>query len=80
MLLSKHDIGKWPHLYVIFELNPGLILENKGIHAVVQNKGKEMLRKGKIGQNIWNLGQKCTKFEYILKKRKRLCAIGPVIC
>ena len=69
-----------PLIYVIFKLNPGLILENKGINAVVQNKGKEMLRKGKIGQNIWNLGQKCTKFEYILKKGKRLCAIGPVIC
>ena len=41
-----------PLIYVIFKLNPGLILENKGINAVVQNKGKEMLRKGKIGQNI----------------------------
>ena len=50
-----------PFIYVLFELNPGLILPNKGIHAVVQEKGKELLRKGKFGQ-------KCTKFEYILKK------------
>ena len=69
-----------PLICVIFELNPRIILENKGMHATVQNKGKEMLRKSKIGQNIWNLGQKCTKCEYILKKGKRLCAIGPVIC
>ena len=41
-----------PFIYVLLELNPGLILENKGMHAVVQEKGKEMLRKGKIGQNI----------------------------
>ena len=69
-----------PFIYVLFELNPGLILPNKGIHAVVQEKGKELLRKGKLGQNIWKFGQTCTKFEYILKKGRWLCTVGPVIC
>ena len=65
-----------PFIYVLLELNPGLILENKGMHAVVQEKGKEMLRKGKIGQNIWKFGQNCTKSEYILKKGRWFCAGG----
>ena len=37
----------------------GAILENKGMGAIFQKKGKEMLKKGKIfenlGQNIQNL-------------------------
>ena len=39
----------------------GPILESKGMRAIFQKKGKK-------GQNIWKFGQKCTKFENILKK------------
>ena len=39
----------------------GPILESKGIRAIFQKKDKK-------GQNIWKFGQKCTKFENILKK------------
>ena len=33
-----------------------------------KKKGKKMLQRGKKGQNIWKFGQKCTKFENILKR------------
>ena len=39
----------------------GPILESKGMCAISQKKGKN-------GKNIWTLGQKCTKFENIVKK------------
>ena len=38
-----------------------LILESKGMLAIFEKKGKK-------GQNIWKFGQKCIKFENILKK------------
>ena len=47
----------------------GLILKSKGMGAIFQKKSTEMLNKG---QNIWEFEQKCTKFEYILKKGRRL--------
>ena len=51
------------------------ILEGKGLRAILQINGKKMLKKGKKGQNIWKFGQKCTKFENILKKGRWLSAI-----
>ena len=53
----------------------GPILESKGICAILQKKGKQMLKKGKKGQNIWKFEQKGTKFENILKKGRWLHAI-----
>ena len=41
----------------------GPILESKGMHVIFQKKGKK-------GQNIWKFGQKCIKFDNILKKRQ----------
>ena len=38
----------------------GSIVESKGMRAIFQKKGKK-------GYNIWKFGQKCTKFENILK-------------
>ena len=43
------------------DVHPGPILESNGICAIFQKKGKQ-------GQNIWKFGQKCKKFENILKK------------
>ena len=43
------------------DVHPGPILESKGICAIFQKKSKQ-------GQNIWQFGQKCQKFENILKK------------
>ena len=42
-------------------LQPGPIIESKGIHEIFQKKGKK-------GQNIWKFGQNCTKHENIMKK------------
>ena len=39
----------------------GPILESRGMRAIFQKKSKK-------GQNIRKLGQKCTKFENILKE------------
>ena len=41
------------------------VLESKGMHAIFQKKGGGNVKKG---QNIWKSGQKCTRFENILKK------------
>ena len=41
-----------PIFYLLFERYPGPILESKGIHAIFQKKGKNILKKGKKGQNI----------------------------
>ena len=38
-------------------------------------KKKKMLKKSKKGKNMWKFGQKCTKFEHILKKGRWLCEI-----
>ena len=46
------------------------IIERKGIHAIFQKKGEKRATKG---QNIWKFGQKCTKFENILKKGSLMC-------
>ena len=46
---------------------PGPIRESKGMHAIFQKKGKKGQKKK---QNNKNFGQKCTKFENILKKGK----------
>ena len=43
----------------------GPILEKKGMGAIFQRKGKEILKKGKI---LENLGKNNPKFENILKK------------
>ena len=44
---------------------PGSILESKGMSAIFQKKGKEMLKKGKIfenlGQNVQNLKIFCKR-------------------
>ena len=44
---------------------PISILESKGMGAIFQKKSREMLKKGKIFEN---LVKKCTKFENSLKK------------
>ena len=71
--LSIRDLVFWKSLLI-----SGPILENKGMHAIFQKKGKEspkkMLKKGGKGQNIWKFGQKYTKFENILKKGRWLSA------
>ena len=56
----------------------GHILESKGMLAIFQKKGKNQtkkFKKGKKEQNIWKFGQKCTKFENMLKKGRWLCVI-----
>ena len=57
----------------------GPILESKGMHPIFQGKGKKeqtnVKNWQKIGQNISKFGQKCTKFEHILKKGRQLCVI-----
>ena len=41
------------------------------MHAIFQKKGKKGAKKNvKKGQNILKFGQKCTKFENILKKSR----------
>ena len=45
------------------------------MRAIFQKKGKNMLNKGKKGQNIWKFGRKCAKIENILKKGTWLHAI-----
>ena len=45
----------------------GPILEKKGMRVIFQKKGKR-------GPNIWKFGQKCTKFENILKRGSFICA------
>ena len=40
--------------------------------VIFQKKSKEILEKR---ENIWKFGQKCTKFENILKKGRWLCAV-----
>ena len=52
-----------------FCIKSGLILETKGIHAIFQKKGQKMFKdkKDKEEENIKKFGQKCTKFENILK-------------
>ena len=45
-------------------------IESKVMRAIFQKKaknGKQMLKKGKKGQNIWKFGTKCRKFENILQ-------------
>ena len=49
----------------------GCILDRKGMCGIFQKKGKKKKKRGNIGR----FGQKCTKFENILKKGKGLCAI-----
>ena len=49
-------------------LNVGSILESKDMCMI-------FLEKGKKGQHIWTFGQRCKKFENILKKGKWLRAI-----
>ena len=51
---------------------PISILESKGMGAIFQKKSREMLKKGKIFEN---LVKKCTKFENSLKKGRWLHAI-----
>ena len=48
-------------IVTLFSDIPGPILERKDMHAIFQKKGEK-------GQNILKFGQKCTKFENILKK------------
>ena len=48
----------------------GSILESNGMCGIFQKKGQK-----KKGGNIGKFGQKCTKYENILKKGKGLCAI-----
>ena len=51
------------------------MLESKVMRAIFQKKGKKMLKKGTKGQNIWKFGQKCIKFENMLKKGRWFCVI-----
>ena len=44
------------------------ILESKGMSAIFQKSVKK-------GQNIWNIGQKCTTFENISRKGRWMCTI-----
>ena len=51
------------------------ILESKGMREIFRegaNKGKKNVKKG---ETIWKFGQKCTKFENILKNGRWLRAI-----
>ena len=60
--------------FIIFRLKKynhltGLILKSKDIGAIFQKKSKQKRQKNvKIGQNIRKFGQKCTKFEQVLKE------------
>ena len=47
---------------------PGPILESKGMGAIFHKKGKNMLKKGKIFDNLAENWRKCTKFENYFKK------------
>ena len=38
------------------------------MRTILQKKGKEIFKKGKKGQNLWNFEQKCIKFENSFKK------------
>ena len=55
-------------------LDIGCILEIKGniFWEKGQKKGQKIVKKGKKEQNIWKFGQKCTKFDNILKKGRGL--------
>ena len=53
-------------------------IESKVMRAIFQKKakiGKQVLKKGKKGQNIWKFGTKCRKFENILQNYRWLSAI-----
>ena len=59
--------------FIFVQISPiGPILENKGMGGTFSEKGQGNVEKG---QNTWKFGQKCTKFENILKKRRWLRAI-----
>ena len=45
----------------------GPILESKSMDAIFQKKKKKKIKIGKIVENL-GFGQKCTKFEHVLKK------------
>ena len=47
---------------------PGPILQSKYMRAIFGKKGKSRAKNVKKGQNIWQFGQKCTKFENNLKR------------
>ena len=46
---------------------PGPFPESKGIRSIFQKRAKTGQKKGKKERNIWKFGQKCIKFENILK-------------
>ena len=51
----------------------GPILESKGACMQFSEKGPKMLKKSKKGQNIGKFGQKCAKFQNILRKGRHYC-------
>ena len=58
------------HLFLDLSLSvqTGSILESKDMHAIFQKKDKKSAKNVKKGQNVLKFGQKCAKFENILKK------------
>ena len=60
-----------PFFYVLFELYPGTILENKDMHPIFHKKGKKK-------QNTWKFGQKIQNLWIFWKKAGD--SIGPAVC
>ena len=80
-LSPPRNIENWKIYSVFWKVNSkciGAITESKGMRSIFQKKGKKVqknAKKGKKQQNIWKFGQKCSKFEIILKKSRWLRAI-----
>ena len=70
--VSKFSGLRWFLLFEDLYNGEGRTFSRKGMRAIFQKKSKKMFKKE---QNIWKFGQKCTKFENILKKGKWLRAI-----
>ena len=59
--LQRDELKRCSKEYGRDHTKPEPILEGKDTHLTYSEKGQK-------GQTIWQFGQKCTKFENILKK------------
>ena len=59
--LQRDELKRCSKEYGRDHTKPEPILEGKDMHVIYSEKGQK-------GQTVWKFGQKCTKFENILKK------------
>ena len=52
IFLSKHDQDNWPHFLSTIWTVSRAYSRSKNIHAIFQKEGKNLLKKGKIFENL----------------------------